>query len=299
VSAPDVAPVARTALSAGPVSPPAASSARSVARGSGTSPSSASCSSPRLSSVVSDHVVRTATASWGDLPGGGWAPHGAEPGHEADEHVVTRGREPWAQSDQPCGCGVDACLPAAAQRCQQHVEGLAGAGPTPAARLGGQGHERSGVGVTAGRNGWPPGPRHAGVDHAPSHGEAPATPGDAVTGVHGQPPQRREGRQGHAARSAEPLARQHGPDAPADDQVDGPVMPAHDVAQARSRVADSVSRGVGVHEHRAAGHSRALMKSSDDDTQPKIPPCALIISRPTRWNSGKYEATPSEITAHS
>ena len=31
-------------------------------------------------------------------------------------------------------------------------------------------------------------------------------------------------------------------------------------------------------------------------TQPKIPPCAAIISRPTRWNSGKYEPTQSETT---
>ena len=27
--------------------------------------------------------------------------------------------------------------------------------------------------------------------------------------------------------------------------------------------------------------------SRESETQPKIPPCALIISRPTRWNSGK------------
>src|SRR5262249_51297450 len=35
------------------------------------------------------------------------------------------------------------------------------------------------------------------------------------------------------------------------------------------------------------------------DTQPKMPPWALIISSPTRWNSGKYDATQSLSTTHS
>ena len=31
-------------------------------------------------------------------------------------------------------------------------------------------------------------------------------------------------------------------------------------------------------------------------TQPKIPPCALIIRSPTSWNSGKYDAQQSDST---
>ena len=36
------------------------------------------------------------------------------------------------------------------------------------------------------------------------------------------------------------------------------------------------------------------MTAAVSATQPKMPPCALIISRPMRWNSGKYEPTQSE-----
>ena len=43
----------------------------------------------------------------------------------------------------------------------------------------------------------------------------------------------------------------------------------------------------------------AAMKFSEFDTQPNMAPCALIISSPTRWNSGKYEATQSLSTTHS
>jgi hypothetical protein len=34
-------------------------------------------------------------------------------------------------------------------------------------------------------------------------------------------------------------------------------------------------------------------------TQPKMPPCAVIIASATRWNSGKYEAVASLTTRHS
>ena len=30
----------------------------------------------------------------------------------------------------------------------------------------------------------------------------------------------------------------------------------------------------------------AASRAAESDTQPKMPPCALIISSPTRWNSG-------------
>ncbi len=39
--------------------------------------------------------------------------------------------------------------------------------------------------------------------------------------------------------------------------------------------------------------------SRESDTHPKMPPCALIISSATRWNSGKYEPTQSDSTTHS
>ncbi len=51
-----------------------------------------------------------------------------------------------------------------------------------------------------------------------------------------------------------------------------------------------------------SGESQAPSAASarfESDTQPKIPPCALIISNATRWNSGKYEPTQSESTTHS
>ena len=44
---------------------------------------------------------------------------------------------------------------------------------------------------------------------------------------------------------------------------------------------------------------RTRRASAESATQPKIPPCALIISSATRWNSGKYEPTQSDSTRHS
>lgn len=32
---------------------------------------------------------------------------------------------------------------------------------------------------------------------------------------------------------------------------------------------------------------RAAITAAEEETQPKMPPCAAIIARPTRWNSGK------------
>ena len=43
----------------------------------------------------------------------------------------------------------------------------------------------------------------------------------------------------------------------------------------------------------------AARNAADGATQPKMPPWAAIISRPTRWNSGKYEPTQSASTRHS
>ena len=48
-----------------------------------------------------------------------------------------------------------------------------------------------------------------------------------------------------------------------------------------------------------AAQEIAVMKFLEFDTQPKMPPWALIISSPTRWNSGKYDATQSLSTTHS
>jgi hypothetical protein len=45
--------------------------------------------------------------------------------------------------------------------------------------------------------------------------------------------------------------------------------------------------------------SRTSTAHFELDTQPKMPPCALIIFSPTSWNSGKYEPTQSARTTHS
>ncbi len=45
--------------------------------------------------------------------------------------------------------------------------------------------------------------------------------------------------------------------------------------------------------------SSAGMTAAVSATHPKMPPWALIISRPMRWNSGKYEPTQSDTTRHS
>src|SRR5215210_5067326 len=45
--------------------------------------------------------------------------------------------------------------------------------------------------------------------------------------------------------------------------------------------------------------SSAERNCADEETQPKIPPCADIIWRAIRWNSGKYDWTQSDRTRHS
>ena len=45
--------------------------------------------------------------------------------------------------------------------------------------------------------------------------------------------------------------------------------------------------------------SIAATISAEFPTQPKMPPCALIILRPMSWNSGKYEPTQSSGTRQS
>jgi hypothetical protein len=88
-----------------------------------------------------------------------------------------------------------------------------------------------------------------------------------------------------------------------------PQVSVHGEIHSAGECAVSHSAVRGVHVERAAQgdgldsrgltHESALMKFSELETQPKMPPCALIISSPTRWNSGKYEATQSLNTTHS
>src|SRR5208282_3866196 len=59
----------------------------------------------------------------------------------------------------------------------------------------------------------------------------------------------------------------------------------------------------GPAEDSPAGHPEAPANAEVTEAagavQPKMPPWALIISRATRWNSGKYEATASSTTRQS
>jgi hypothetical protein len=45
-----------------------------------------------------------------------------------------------------------------------------------------------------------------------------------------------------------------------------------------------------------AAMARAESSACDDVTEPKMPPCALIIARPASWKCGKYEPQQSEST---
>lgn len=88
----------------------------------------------------------------------------------------------------------------------------------------------------------------------------------------------------------------------------------HGGEQVSTRPLDVHDRRRRMDDHpraRPSGHQRAVRNdpwghplsastaADDDDTQPKIAPCASIIAIPTRWNSGKYEPTQSSSTAHS
>src|SRR5687768_450537 len=46
----------------------------------------------------------------------------------------------------------------------------------------------------------------------------------------------------------------------------------------------------------AQSESSAARICGEAVTQPKMPPCALIIASPAAWNSGKYEAQQSDST---
>src|SRR5271166_3307427 len=46
-------------------------------------------------------------------------------------------------------------------------------------------------------------------------------------------------------------------------------------------------------------HANAASNAAEGATQPKMPPCALIIAIPARWNSGKYEPVQSSSTRQS
>ena len=45
-----------------------------------------------------------------------------------------------------------------------------------------------------------------------------------------------------------------------------------------------------------AAMARAESSACEDVTEPKMPPCALIIARPASWKCGKYEPQQSEST---
>jgi hypothetical protein len=69
--------------------------------------------------------------------------------------------------------------------------------------------------------------------------------------------------------------------------------------------ADAIETNVERVAHAFGGNDRdraqatALWRFCEFDTQPRMPPCALIISSATRWNSGKKEATQSLRPIHS
>src|SRR5262245_24859756 len=53
------------------------------------------------------------------------------------------------------------------------------------------------------------------------------------------------------------------------------------------------SHSAPLHDHADA---RAAITGAEAETEPKMPPCALIILRPMSWNSGKYDAQQSDST---
>ena len=95
-----------------------------------------------------------------------------------------------------------------------------------------------------------------------------------------------------------PVGCQQRPHFATDPEIDGMREGVLHDAAIRGINVKRVANRDGLHRRHKA-QARAAITLSAFDTQPKMPPWALIISSPTRWNSGKYDATQSLSTTHS
>ncbi len=99
-------------------------------------------------------------------------------------------------------------------------------------------------------------------------------------------------------RQVRPIGCQQRPHFATNREIDGMREDLLHDATTRGINVKRVAEGDGLHRRHEA-QARAAIKLSAFDTQPNMPPWALIISSPTRWNSGKYDATQSLSTTHS
>ena len=105
-------------------------------------------------------------------------------------------------------------------------------------------------------------------------------------------------REAHGERGIGPAGGHQGPHVSAELEVHGVREHAvHPAGSRRAQVDDRPDSPGGDPD--AGGHESAAIILSESDTQPKMAPWALIISSPTRLNSGKYDATQSDSTTHS
>ena len=133
-----------------------------------------------------------------------------------------------------------------------------------------------------------PARRRPAVDDQVAHAHVARPDVDTIASLHVEPAERSPGASripnGASGRAASSTVHS----SPSIEQIDGAIEDAVD--DARSAASRRRPRGRATALAAASMLSvqpMAAMKLSAFDTQPKIAPCALIISRPTRWNSGK------------
>jgi len=126
----------------------------------------------------------------------------------------------------------------------------------------------------------------------------PAPDGHRVTRQHAEVTGQHGARKAHGERGIVPAAAGHGPQLVTDLEVHRAGEDAVHLAGAGRAELDDRPDGLGTDAHREP-YEIAASALPESETQPKMAPCALIISSPTRWNSGKYDATQSDRTTHS
>ena len=201
---------------------------------------------------------------------------------DAHEHVVTRGREPGPATRGP----ADGIIEVAAAAGRERPDDSVGEWPRPRPRdvagrhleLGDTFAEPVQVGVVHLRRPADGGP---GVDHGRADTDVTGSNAHWVVDAQAEVAGYDHVREAHSERGIVPAACDHGPQLVAELEVHGMREHAvHPTGAGRAKFDDRPDRpGSDSHDE---GHEIAAITLPESDTQPKMAPCAFIISSPTR-----------------